>query len=712
MSSGGGIIDEILLATEDNNLNKLVSLLQAVAGNVNLQDGAGKTALMVASKKGFVNIINRLLTYSKVDVNCLDNEGKTALHYACDTSMKNEAQAEEVVKLLLANGADLSEDDFLITPPITPRLQHLLRANLEKSKYEKSEKRVMELIFTVNTQLKEITELKQLFNKQTKELALLKERFTNNTEADGRIKALTQEVEVFKAQESVFLESIKKAQDSLQQAKVELKETEASLATTLSTLESSQIEHEKLVTALRESHFKEQEEAQQRLNATTARLNEVTEELNRERAQRKELEKTKTNASRELETQIQRAKLWEAQYKEAQDRAHSLEKQLSSVVASTKAAASNPYSLLPEFSTDQLREGTGQFSDQYRLGTDGTKFKCTLFELTATLKRYPSDSHAQFDAELTALSRCRHPNIAMIYGFSRGPEFRYTVCEYLENGTLREQLNNASSLLTWEKRNMIAYETSLGMNYIQNMDRQHPYFHLNLKSDNVLLDHNFKPKIAGFGFANAIELQAGSNIYVKQTVPISETPTVCPEYLTFGKVSRKTDVYGYGCIIVELLSSQPIQQRFIEKFRIEFPLNAKATKAAKAAKFPYNVHYYDQAVWGTDIIDCKDSARQTAIIILSSIAVNCVDTSRLNRPSFESIVHAFKAQKPVNYTDAEEELTKECNSCRNSSINARFDPCNHASYCHDCALDLVSRGGECPLCSAAVSKVLSLDGSE
>lgn len=73
----------------------------------------------------------------------------------------------------------------------------------------------------------------------------------------------------------------------------------------------------------------------------------------------------------------------------------------------------------------------------------------------------------------------------------------------------------------------------------------------NVKSTNVLLDKNFKPKVADYGLVK-LESSSGSN--VQQRV----VGTVCcaPEYESTGELTLKSDVYCFGVVLLELISGR------------------------------------------------------------------------------------------------------------------------------------------------------------
>jgi serine/threonine protein kinase len=140
----------------------------------------------------------------------------------------------------------------------------------------------------------------------------------------------------------------------------------------------------------------------------------------------------------------------------------------------------------------------------------------------------------------------------------------FLVYEYAENGSLSDclhyQVANPSSnfsrsvgLLPWTKRMQISLDVASGLEYIHNYTNP-SFVHKDVKSSNILLDENFRAKVANFGMAKSANMSGAGPMLTNHIV--GTQGYMAPEYLEHGLVTTKADVYSFGVVLLELLSGE------------------------------------------------------------------------------------------------------------------------------------------------------------
>ncbi|CAI9267020.1 unnamed protein product [Lactuca saligna] len=120
-------------------------------------------------------------------------------------------------------------------------------------------------------------------------------------------------------------------------------------------------------------------------------------------------------------------------------------------------------------------------------------------------------------------------------------------------------------LLDWNSRFVIIDGIAQGLLYLHIFSRLR-VIHRDLKASNILLDDYLKPKISDFGMAKLIEI----NEFEANTSRVVGTRGYMPpEYMMKGTVSTKTDVFGFGVLLLEIVSNKMNHG----SYDVEHPLN-------------------------------------------------------------------------------------------------------------------------------------------
>ncbi|KAJ4777780.1 U-box domain-containing protein kinase family protein [Rhynchospora pubera] len=215
-----------------------------------------------------------------------------------------------------------------------------------------------------------------------------------------------------------------------------------------------------------------------------------------------------------------------------------------------------------EFSLEELQQATQNFNDSLKIGQGGfgSVYKGSLRQTTVAIKLLHSESLqgvAQFQQEITILTKVRHPNLVTLIGACS--EVSALVYEYLSNGSLEDRLTCANNTLplTWQARTRIIGEICLALIFLHS-NKPQLVVHGDLKPENILLDTNLVSKLSDFGISRLLkQSDTNTTAFLQTTHPAGTFAYIDPEYLSTGILTPKSDIYSFGVIILRLLTGKP-----------------------------------------------------------------------------------------------------------------------------------------------------------
>ncbi|XP_073277964.1 BRASSINOSTEROID INSENSITIVE 1-associated receptor kinase 1-like isoform X3 [Primulina huaijiensis] len=216
---------------------------------------------------------------------------------------------------------------------------------------------------------------------------------------------------------------------------------------------------------------------------------------------------------------------------------------------------------LKRFSLRELQVASDDFSNKNILGKGGfgKVYKGRLADGSlVAVKRLKEErtqgGELQFQTEVEMISMAVHRNLLRLRGFCMTPTERLLVYPYMANGSVASCLRErpeTQSPLDWPKRKRIALGSARGLAYLH--DHCDPkIIHRDVKAANILLDEDFEAVVGDFGLAKLMDYK---DTHVTTAVR-GTIGHIAPEYLSTGKSSEKTDVFGYGVMLLELITGQ------------------------------------------------------------------------------------------------------------------------------------------------------------
>ncbi|KAL6284877.1 hypothetical protein ACE6H2_015806 [Prunus campanulata] len=225
---------------------------------------------------------------------------------------------------------------------------------------------------------------------------------------------------------------------------------------------------------------------------------------------------------------------------------------------------------LRRFSWREIQLATDNFDESNIIGQGGfgRVYKGVLSDnVKVAVKRltdYNSPGgEAAFLREVQLISVAVHKNLLRLIGFCTTSSERILVYPFMKNLSVAYRLRDlkpGEKGLDWSTRKHIAFGAAHGLEYLH--EHCNPkIIHRDLKAANILLDDNFEPVLGDFGLAKLVDTKL-----THVTTQVRGTMGhIAPEYLSTGKSSEKTDVFGYGITLLELVTGQ----RAIDFARLE-----------------------------------------------------------------------------------------------------------------------------------------------
>ncbi|CDY60976.1 BnaC09g50960D [Brassica napus] len=252
------------------------------------------------------------------------------------------------------------------------------------------------------------------------------------------------------------------------------------------------------------------------------------------------------------------------------------------------------------------------------------------------------ESESVFRSEVEILGRVRHGNIVKLLMCCSGEEFRFLVYEHMENGSLGDVLHSekehrAVSPLDWTTRFSIALGAAQGLAYLHH-DSVPAIVHRDVKSNNILLDHEMKPRVADFGLAKPLKREDNNGVF--DVSPMScvagSYGYIAPEYGYTSRVNEKSDVYSFGVVLLELITGKrPNDSSFGE--------NKDIVKFAMESALSYSSPSPEDKAMNQDSLGNFRDLRKRVL----EIALLCTSSFPISRPTMRKVVELLKEKKPL-----------------------------------------------------------------
>ncbi|KAI9121125.1 hypothetical protein K1719_008158 [Acacia pycnantha] len=249
-------------------------------------------------------------------------------------------------------------------------------------------------------------------------------------------------------------------------------------------------------------------------------------------------------------------------------------------------------------------------------------------------------SKEEFAKLLHKIYDMEHPNLLPLLAYYYSQDGKMLLYQYAQNGDLFFRLHGSRDRnripFKWRSRLSVATGIAQALDYLHQNTNTDIVPHGNLKSSNVLLDKDDEPLVSDYGLASLI------------TPPIATQRLVVfksPEYEHAKTVTKQSDVWSYGLLLIELLTN-----------RVSACSAPPGFQGLDLSKW---VRREVREEWAADIFDAEIAGERKAlpgILRVLEIAIRCIDRLPENRPEMWEVLRELeKVEATMPAKDEEHE---------------------------------------------------------
>ncbi|KAI4318700.1 hypothetical protein MLD38_032375 [Melastoma candidum] len=247
----------------------------------------------------------------------------------------------------------------------------------------------------------------------------------------------------------------------------------------------------------------------------------------------------------------------------------------------------------------------------------------------------------EFTKQLAIIANLNHPNLLPLLAYFYSKQEKLLLYRFAEKGNLFDLIHGGRGSkeripFRWSARLSVARGIARALEYLHINTKQtntNSPPHGNLKSTNILIDENDMVLVADYSLASLVSLPIAAQSMVSFR---------SPEYISTKRMSRKTDVWSFGCLLLELLTGR---------------VSANSTpQGVNGVELCVWVHRAVREEWTAEIFDQEIVAQRNAslgMVRLLQVALKCCERSPEKRPEISEIVREVENIKVV--ADSEDE---------------------------------------------------------
>lgn len=155
----------------------------------------------------------------------------------------------------------------------------------------------------------------------------------------------------------------------------------------------------------------------------------------------------------------------------------------------------------------------------------------------------------RFSREARTLASLRHPGVVTVYDYGVEEGRPYLVMELLPGPSLAQLLADGGPLPI-ELVRRYGEQAAMALQAVHDA----AVVHRDIKPGNLVLDNTGAVRLVDFGIALGSTLEAG---LTEHGAIVGSAAYLAPEQATGGRADKRSDLYGFGCLLMSLLTGKP-----------------------------------------------------------------------------------------------------------------------------------------------------------
>ncbi|MDD5349575.1 MAG: protein kinase [Chthoniobacteraceae bacterium] len=248
------------------------------------------------------------------------------------------------------------------------------------------------------------------------------------------------------------------------------------------------------------------------------------------------------------------------------------ETQTAGGTAAANVTPPTPEALASRFPQLEIVEllGRGGMGVVYKARHRGLDRWVALKILPAAAERDPAFAE-RFSREARALAKLDHPNIVAVHDSGEADGLFYFFMEYVDGANLRQVL--AAGEMKPEQALAIVPQICEALQYAHDQG----IVHRDIKPENILMDKSGRVKIADFGLAKIVGMEARDFTLTGAGEMMGTPAYMAPEQVEHpSQVDHRADIYSLGVVFYQMLTGELPLGRFAppsRKVRIDVRLD-------------------------------------------------------------------------------------------------------------------------------------------